>query len=37
LLNVHGLYEVRQMDIHVAEPLEPGFVELEIVGKLKIY
>jgi hypothetical protein len=40
VLNVHGLHDVRQMDIYVAEPLEsePGLVELEIaVGKLKSY
>jgi hypothetical protein len=40
VLNVHGVHDVRQMDIHTAEPLvpEPSLVEVEIaVGKLKIY
>jgi hypothetical protein len=40
LLNVHGVHDVRQMDIHSAEPLvpEPSFVEVEIgIGKLKSY
>jgi hypothetical protein len=40
VLNVHGFHDVRQMDIHTAEPLvaEPSLVELEIaIGKLKIY
>jgi hypothetical protein len=40
VLNVHGVHDVRQMDIHTAEPLvpEPGLVELEIaIGKLKSY
>jgi hypothetical protein len=39
LLNVHGVRDVRQMDIHTAEPLvpEPCLVELEIaIGILKI-
>jgi hypothetical protein len=38
VLNVHGVHNVRQMDIHTAEPLvpEPGLVEVEIaIGKLK--
>jgi hypothetical protein len=38
--NVHGVHDVRQMDIHTAEPLvpEPSLVEVEIaVGKLKSY
>jgi prolipoprotein diacylglyceryltransferase len=38
VLNVHGVHDVRQMDIHTAEPLvpEPSLVEVEIViGKLK--
>jgi hypothetical protein len=38
MLNVHGVHDVRQMDIHTAEPLvpEPSLVEVEIViGKLK--
>jgi hypothetical protein len=37
LLNVHGFYYVRQMDIHTAEPLvpEPSLVEVKIaIGKL---
>jgi hypothetical protein len=40
VLNVHGVHDVRQMDIHTAEPLvpEPGLVEVEIaIGKLKSY
>jgi hypothetical protein len=40
LLNVHGVHDVRQMNIHMAEPLvlEPSLVEVEIaVGKLKSY
>jgi hypothetical protein len=39
VLNVHGVHDVRQMDIHTAEPLvpEPSLVEVEIVGKLKRY
>jgi hypothetical protein len=39
VLNVHGIHDVRQMDIHTAEPLvpEPSLVEVEIaIGKLKI-
>jgi hypothetical protein len=38
MLNVHGIHDVRQMDIHTAEPLvpEPRIVGLEIaIGKLK--
>jgi hypothetical protein len=38
--NAHGVHDVRQMDIHTAEPLvpEPSLVEVEIViGKLKSY
>jgi hypothetical protein len=38
--NVHGVHDVRQMDIHTAKPLvpEPSLVEVEIAtGKLKIY
>jgi hypothetical protein len=38
VLNVHGVHDVRQMDIHAAEPLmsEPSLVEVEIaIGKLK--
>jgi hypothetical protein len=40
VLNVHGAHDVRQMDIHTAEPLvpEPSLVEVEIaIGKLKSY
>jgi hypothetical protein len=40
VLNIHGVYDVRQMDIHTAEPLvsEPSLVEVEIpIGKLKNY
>jgi hypothetical protein len=39
-LNVQGVHDVRQMDIHTAEPLvsEPSLVEVEIaIGKLKSY
>jgi hypothetical protein len=38
VLNVHEVHDVRQMDIHTAEPLvpEPSLVEVEIaIGKLK--
>jgi hypothetical protein len=38
VLNVRGIHGVRQMDIHMAEPLvpEPSPVEVEIaIGKLK--
>jgi hypothetical protein len=38
VLNVHGVHDVRQLDIHTAEPLvpEPSLVEVEIaIGKLK--
>jgi hypothetical protein len=40
VLNVHGVHDVRQMDIHTAVPLvpEPSHVEVEIaMGKLKSY
>jgi hypothetical protein len=40
VLNVHGVHDVKQMDIHMAEPLvpEPKLVEVEIdIGKLKSY
>jgi hypothetical protein len=40
VLNVHGVHDVRQMDIHTAEPLvpEPSLVKVEIaIGKLKSY
>jgi hypothetical protein len=39
-LNKHGVHDVRQKDIHTAEPLvpEPSLVEVEIpIGKLKNY
>jgi hypothetical protein len=39
-LNVHGVHDVRQMDIKTAEPLVPEFslVKMEItIGKLKKY
>jgi hypothetical protein len=40
VLNVHGIHDVRQMDIHMAEPLmpEPSLDKVEIaIGKLKRY
>jgi hypothetical protein len=40
VLNVHEVHDIRQMDIHVAEPLvtKPSLVEVEIViGKLNTY
>jgi hypothetical protein len=40
VLNIHGFHDVRQKDVHMAEPLvtEPSFVEVETaVGKLKSY
>jgi hypothetical protein len=40
MLNVHGVYDVRQMDIHTVESLvpEPSLVKVEIAtGKLKSY
>jgi hypothetical protein len=40
MLNVHGIHNVRQKDIHTAEPLvpEPSLVEVEIaIGKLESY
>jgi hypothetical protein len=40
VLNVHGIHDVRQMDICTAEPLvpEPSLVKVEIaIGKLKSY
>jgi hypothetical protein len=40
VLNVHGVHNIRQKDIHTAEPLvpEPSLVEVEIAtGKLKSY
>jgi hypothetical protein len=39
VLSVHGVHDVRQMEIHTAEPLvpEPNLVKVEIaIGKLKI-
>jgi hypothetical protein len=40
VLYMHGVHDVRQMDIHMAEPLvpEPSLVEVEIaIEKLKRY
>jgi hypothetical protein len=40
VLSVHGVHDVRQTDIHTAEPLvtEPSLVEVEIaIGKLKSF
>jgi hypothetical protein len=40
VLNIHGVHDVRQVAIHIAEPLgqEPSLVEVEIgIGKLKSY
>jgi hypothetical protein len=40
VLNIHGVHDVRQMDIHTAEPLVPesSLVKVEItIGKLKSY
>jgi hypothetical protein len=40
VLNVHGVHNVRQRDIHMTEPLvpEPSLDEMEIAtGKLKNY
>jgi hypothetical protein len=40
VLNVHGVHDVRQMDIHTAEPSvpEPSLIEVEIaIGKSKSY
>jgi hypothetical protein len=40
VLNVHGLHDVSQLDLHTAEPLvpEPSLVEVEVaVRKLKSY
>jgi hypothetical protein len=37
---VHGVHDVRHMDIYTAEPLvpEPSLVQVEIsIGKLKSY
>jgi hypothetical protein len=40
VINVHEVHNVRQKDIHTAEPLvpEPNIIEVEIaIGKLKSY
>jgi hypothetical protein len=40
VLNIHGVHNIRQMNIRTAEPLvpEPSLVEVEIaIGKLKSY
>jgi hypothetical protein len=40
VLNIHGVHDVRQMDIHTAEPLvpEPTLVKVEsVIGKFKSY
>jgi hypothetical protein len=40
MLNIRGVCDVRQMDIHTAKPLvpEPSLVEVKIaIGKLKRY
>jgi hypothetical protein len=40
VLNLHGIHDVRQMDIHTAEPLvpEPSLFKVETaIGKLKRY
>jgi hypothetical protein len=40
VLNIHGVHDVRQKDIQMAEPLvpEPTLVKVEIaIGKLKSY
>jgi hypothetical protein len=40
VVNVHGVHDIRQMDVHMTEPLvpEPSLVKMEIaVGKLKRY
>jgi hypothetical protein len=40
VLNIHGVHNVRQKDIHMTEPLvsEPSLVEVEIaIGKLISY
>jgi hypothetical protein len=40
VLNVHGFHDVRQLDVHMAEPLiqEPSHVKVEVaIGKLKSY
>jgi hypothetical protein len=38
ILNVHNVSDVRQMEVHTAEPLEPGASHLEVeiaIAKLK--
>jgi hypothetical protein len=40
LLNVHNVSDVRQIEVHMAEPLVPGPSRLEVdiaIGKLKKY
>jgi hypothetical protein len=40
VLNIHGVQDVRQRDIHMSEPLvpEPSLVKVEIaIGKLRSY
>jgi hypothetical protein len=40
LLNVHNVSDVRQIEVHAAEPLEPGPSRLEVetpIAKLKKY
>jgi hypothetical protein len=40
VVNVHGVHDIKNMDIHKAEPLmpEPSLVEVEIdIGKLKSF
>jgi hypothetical protein len=40
VLNIHGVHNIRQGDIHTAEPLVPelSLVKVEIaIGKLKSY
>jgi hypothetical protein len=38
LFNVHNVSDVRQIEVHTAEPLVPGLLEVEIaIAKLKKY
>jgi hypothetical protein len=40
LLNVHNVSDVRQIEVHTAEPLEPGSSRLEVeiaIAELKKY
>jgi hypothetical protein len=40
LLNVHNVSDVRQIEVHMAEPLVPGPSRLEVeiaIAKLKMY